>query len=151
MPDNNTTPTTETRITLCNTDITIRQPSKGTPTMKWGTTRYCHPIMVIVSNEPPATFKYYGSASDYSEHKDILSETDLIFALECIISDAISGTYDCAEFFNEFRYEDPCEGFKAWQGCIKSLYMLNETGISEEMLYDMDNELSEMEHLQGDD
>lgn len=138
------TPTIETRITLCGTDITIRQAFVGTPSTKWGTMRYYHPVTIIVSDTLPQTFDYYGSGSDYAKHKDMLSETNLMDALGCIVSDAIAGTYDCAEFFNEFGYEDPCEGLKAWQGCKKTLYMLNELGIAEDMLYDMSNELSEM-------
>ena len=140
----NTTPTIETCITLCDTDITIRQPFVGLPTTRWGAMRYCHPIAVIVSDVSDQLFEYYGNTKDYAEHKDILSETDLMDALECIISDAIAGTYDCTEFFNEFGYEDPCEGLKAWQGCKKTLYKINELGISEDMLYDMSNELPDM-------
>ena len=101
-------------------------------------------ITIIMPNRWRQTFDYYGSKRDYAEHKDILSETDLMNALECIISDAIAGTHDCAEFFNEFGYEDPREGLKAWQGCKKTLCMLNELGISDDMLYDMISELSEI-------
>jgi hypothetical protein len=75
----------------------------------------------------------------------MLSETGLMDALECIISDSIAGTYDCKEFFAEFGYEDSCEGIKTWQACVKTFEMLNGMGISEDTLYKMSNELSEME------
>lgn len=115
MSDNNTT-LIETHLTLCDTDMTITQESVGTPATKWGAMRYCHPVTIIVSDECPTTFDYYGSGHDYAKHKDILSKTDLMDALECIVSDAIAGTHDCAEFFNGFGYEDP-----ACPGCGKPL------------------------------
>lgn len=134
----------ETHITLCNMDITIRQESVGTPSTKWGAMRYCHPVTIIVPDKWRQTFDYYRSERDYAERKDMLSETGLMDALECIISDSIAGTYDCKEFFAEFGYEDPCEGIKAWQACVKMFEMLNVMGISEDMLYDMINELEDI-------
>lgn len=139
----NTTPP-EISTTLCNTDITIRQECAAHPSTTWGKMRYHHTIGIIIAGECPATFDYYTSVNDFQAHKDTLSETDLLTALECILGDAIAGTYDCKEFFAEFGYEDPCEGIKAWQGCVKTFEMLRSVGISEDVLYDMSNEIEDM-------
>jgi len=126
---NNTTPI-ETSIRIADADITI-----------WGAMRYCHLVTIIVDDACSETFDYHGSEADYIAHKDVLSEPDLIDALECITRDAISGTYDCAEFFSNFGCEDPCEGLKAWRGCVRTCDRLVNMGIAEDMFYDVLNEL----------
>lgn len=137
------TPPIETNVTLCSTDITLRQVSPGTPVYMWGSMRFRHTV-TIEANGVLTTFPYHTSTLNYVQHKDRLTETELFDVLECVISDAIAGTHDCKEFFAEFGYEDPCEGIKAWRACIKTFEMLNGMGIDEDMLCKMSNELADI-------
>jgi len=132
-----------TNIGFADIDITICHTSPGTTVMTWGAMRYRHPITIIVADRRSETFDYHGSEAGYIAHKDMLSELDIIDALECILNDAIAGTYNCAEFFNEFGYEDPCKGLKAWKECVRTSERLVNMGIAENMFYDMLNELNE--------
>ena len=133
---------TETTINLHDTEITIRQASAGKPSMAWGAMRYRHNVTIKINNVSKRV-SYHGSVNDYEAGKDRLTEDDLKYVLECVISDAIAGTHDCKEFFAEFGYEDPCEGLKTYKACLKTLSMFNDMGISEDMLYDISNKLNE--------
>ena len=147
MTQHNTTATdgtTERRITLCGTEFIIRQPSAGTTTEKWDAKRYKHTV-TIKANGTSKRFSFYGSVAEYEKGQDRISEDDLIYVLDCIISDAIYGSYSCEEFFDELGYENSCEGIKAYRGCKDTFRRLDDMGIVEEDLYNMSNELREME------
>jgi UDP-N-acetylmuramoylalanine-D-glutamate ligase len=133
---------TETKINLCGIEITLRQVTAGLPAMIWDAMRYRHNVTIEI-NDISKHFDYHGSVNDYNEGKDRLSKEELKDVLECVISDAIAGVYDCKEFFAEFGYDDPCEGLKAYKACLKTLSEFNDMGISEDMLYEMSNELNE--------
>lgn len=133
---------TETTLTLCDTEIIIRQDTAGMPVMVWDAMRYRHSVTVEINNVSEQ-FDYHGSVTDYEAGKDRLPEKELKNVLECVISDAIGGTYDCKEFFSIYGGDDPCEGLKTYKACIKTLSMLKDMGITEDMLYYMSNELNE--------
>ena len=145
--NNNTTKqnrtATERRITLSGTEFIIRQPSTGKTATKWGATRYQHTI-TIKANDVSKRFSFYGSVDGYEKGKDQLSKSDLVYVLDCVISDAIAGAYTCKDFFAEFRYEDPCVCIEAYRGCKDAFRTLDDMGICEEDLYEIENELREM-------
>jgi len=142
-PEQTSTPT-ETRTVLCGTEFIIRQTSDGTPIMKWGDMRYKH-IVTIKANDTSKRFSFYGSVVDYQKNKCRLTEDDLINVLECILSDGIAGTMECKNFFDEFGYEDPCEGIKAYKACKDTLRRLGDMELTEDALYNMVNALHDME------
>ena len=133
---------TETKINLCGIEITLRQVTAGLPVMVWDAMRYRHNVTIKINNVSKH-FDYHGCVNDYEAGEDRLSKEELKDVLECVISDAIAGVYDCKEFFAEFGYDDPCEGLKAYKACLKTLSEFNDMGISEDMLYEMSNELNE--------
>lgn len=136
---------TETTINLCGTEFIIRQPSAGKTATKWGAKRYQH-IVTIKANDTSKRFSFYGSEADYENNKNRLTEEDLLYVLESAVADAIAGTYECKDFFAEFGYsDDPCEGIKAYKGCKDTLRRLDDMGITEDELYDIETELNEME------
>ena len=134
---------TETNIRLADTDIQMRA-NAGESVTKWKDTRYRYDIEIMIDGAV-STFNYYGSAFDYLKGKDALSRGDLIDALENIVSDAILGTYNCEEFFDEIGYDDPCEGIKAYKGCVKTLKTLNDMGVCDNTLYEISDALQEMD------
>ena len=91
------------------------------------------------------SFDYYGSAFDAGNNKKILPDDDLLNALECIISDAISGTYSFEEFCDEFGYdEDSRSAERIHKACIDTLNRVNTLGISENDLYEIVNDINEV-------
>jgi len=139
---NTTTEPHVTSIYLCGTQITIREMSPGVPVDRWGAMRYKHTV-TIEANNVIRSFVYHGSINDCAAGKDRLSDDDLKNCLKCVISDGISGYYDCKEFFAEFGYDDPCEGIKAYRACKRTAEKLYSMGWSEDILYDIHNQLTE--------
>ena len=72
------------------------------------------------------------------------NEQDLIESFFFFVSDAVYGTYELDEFFNEFGYEKISEGLKAFNGC-RSAYnkMLRLLG-DKKKIFDLCNELSDI-------
>ena len=148
MTQHNTTATdgtTEIRITLCGTEFIIRQPTAGKTAEKWGARRYQHTV-TIKANDTSKRFSFYGSINDYENNKNKLSGEDLLYVLGAILDDGIYGSYTCEEFFAECGYENPCEGLKAYRGCKDTFRRLDDMGIVIEDLYEMSNEIHELEN-----
>jgi hypothetical protein len=135
---------TETILNLCDIDIAIRQASKGREVYLWNAYRYRHTI-TIKANGISKRFSFHGSIHDYQNCKDRLNKEDLIYVLECVISDGITGLMDCKEFFVEFGYDDPCEGLKTLKACQSTLQRLEQMGLNEDMLYELSEDIREIE------
>ena len=112
-------------------------------------------------------FLYHGSVVDYQADKQDLSDSDLLYAYKCIISDAYSiveTSNDKSEFLTYYGYiDEPMiaqydkryaqevltdtefkqyqEGIKAWNGCKEAYNRLNK---SDDELVDILNELQEL-------
>ena len=112
-------------------------------------------------------FQFYGSVVDYQNDKQTLSDSELLYAYRCIISDAYcieEVGNDKNEFLTMFGYLDPeyvnipnrdleCtlsdeameqyeNGITAWYGCKLTNKRLNK---SDDVLCDILNELDELE------
>jgi hypothetical protein len=89
-------------------------------------------------------FDFYGSANDASQHITEMEDQDLKGALECIVSDAISGSYTFEEFCSEFGYdEDSRTAERIHNACKDSLSKMECLGFSLDDLYELSNELNQ--------
>jgi hypothetical protein len=89
-------------------------------------------------------FDYYGSSHDAGNQKTVLTDGDLLDALECIISDALSGVYTFDEFCSEFGYdEDSRRAEKIHKACIDTYARVSALGISEDEMYVIINDINE--------
>jgi hypothetical protein len=112
-------------------------------------------------------FLYHGSAFDYKENKQTLSDSDLLYAYKCIISDAyciVETENDKSEFLTSFGFiDEPMvaqydkryaqevlsdtefkqyqEGIKCWNGCKETHKRLNK---SDDELAEILNELQDL-------
>lgn len=90
------------------------------------------------------SFDFYGSASDAGKHKTVMSEDELLNALECIISDALSGIYSFEEFCAELGYdEDSRRAEKIHKACIDTYNRVSALGISDDEMYSIVNDINE--------
>jgi len=95
------------------------------------------------------SFNYHGSHDDWQKNKTRLDDEDLLFALRAFLDDSMSGTMDFEEFCSEFGYEcyEPPESTRAkriHRAVQDANEKANDLGISDDEVYDMFNELSEM-------
>jgi hypothetical protein len=74
--------------------------------------------VTVKHNGEKCSFKYHTSINDFAQGKDEMSESDLLNALDCLISDAIAGEMDFYNFCNEFGYDfDSRKAEKVWKAC----------------------------------
>lgn len=117
----------------------------GFPNDKRDTNPHGHFKIHLTTENGSDSFDYYGSAFDARNNKKILPADDLLNALECIISDAIAGTYSFEEFCDEFGYdEDSRSAERIHKACIDTFNRVNTLGISENDLYEIVNDINEV-------
>jgi len=129
----------------------------------WGRTSFQFDILFGRFQTP---FKFYGSVVDYQANKQDLSDSELLFAYRCIISDAYcivevgNSKNEFLEMFgyldSEYRGEHPQQleyilsdeefkqyenGLTAWDGCKDSYKRLNK---SDDELAEILDELQEL-------
>ena len=77
---------------------------------------------------------------------DFEKEYDVLNALYCFVSDAISGLYSFDEFCGEFGYDtDSRKAEKVYKACKRAYAKFERvSGFSENEMYDFINELSEI-------
>jgi hypothetical protein len=93
-------------------------------------------------------FSFYTSTDDYIHGRTRISHKELLDVFRCILEDGIAGDMECDQFFSEFGYTD-CTGIKVWQECQKTRDKIRDLGFSIEGLYNMVNELNEIEEKEG--
>ena len=90
------------------------------------------------------SFDFYGSAFNAGKNKTVMNDDDLKNALECIISDALSGIYSFEEFCSEFGYdEDSRRADRAHKACEDTYNRIVALGISEDEMYAIVNDINE--------
>ena len=115
--------------------------SMGAPKKNWGKIRYKHIVIVRRKEYPPQKFDFWSSVVDFAAGKNTLDDAGLKDALECFVSDAISGDMDIAEFRSEFGYEKVPESTKAHKMCVKTKAQFEALGIDIDELYELGNML----------
>jgi hypothetical protein len=74
--------------------------------------------VTVKHNGEKCSFKYHTSIHDFAQGKDEMSESDLINALDCFISDSLAGEQSFYEFCREFGYdEDSRKAEKIHKAC----------------------------------
>lgn len=93
------------------------------------------------------SFHFYGSINDFNNHKNELSESDLIWAVYCIFLDATSyiNAVDILDFRNEFGYKDSKETRRVYNACKKQANNLNGLGFSDDDIFEMCNALRDLQ------
>ena len=73
-------------------------------------------------------------------------EYDVLNALYCFVSDAISGLYSFDEFCGEYGYDsDSRKAEKIWRACKRSYEKFSRvSGMTDDEMYDFINELAEI-------
>lgn len=91
-------------------------------------------------NRKRTYFKFWASMMN----PELRSHYDVLNALYCFVSDAVSGLDSFEDFCSTFGYDkDSRLAYQTWQGCQRSsVKALRVLGISRSELYDFLNELS---------
>jgi hypothetical protein len=136
--------TTTTINGLNNVPVKISASLIGTTSEFMGQPTYKHRVTVSTEGNR-ASFVYHTSINDYNQGKDEMDERDLIFALDCFISDAIAGEMDLYNFCNEFGYDyDSRKAGKVWRACQRATGKANRLFPD---LYDMANHVRETQNV----
>lgn len=97
-----------------------------------------HKITVVnLETKKRLSFEFWNS----NAIGEIKTESDLIEAFECFLSDACAAKESVEDFCNEFGYELK-EGRNIYNACVKSLNKYDRV-LSEYDIYDFINELNE--------
>lgn len=88
------------------------------------------------------SFKFWASMMS----PELRTRYDVLNALHCFVSDAVSGLDSFNDFCGNFGYEtDSRTAYKTWKACQRSAdKALRVLGVSRSELYDFLNELSEI-------
>lgn len=96
----------------------------------------------VIGNSAKCSFDFYGSNVDYYQGKTELSESDIVGAFDCFLSDSLAAIEDFDSFCSEFGYDsDSRKAYKIYKECAKSLEKAQK--IIEGDLYDFVNEFRE--------
>lgn len=89
------------------------------------------------------SFEYGVSIHDTKQLKPkmVLTDQDHVFALYCVIGDAISGIMPFKEFQSEYGYSDCCEAHKIWKLCQNSAMKIMRLNLGD--LYEISNFIQE--------
>ena len=129
-------------------NLKIKSEFQGGKAAPWNNnslpTNYNHHVITVTNmdDDTSASFDFWASQM----RPEIQSENDLLGALDCFLSDAISGEMDLNEFYREFYYgtDDIEEATKTHKACQKAfenaLYVIGDT----ETIYSMANEIREL-------
>jgi hypothetical protein len=104
---------------------------------------YKHRVSVYnVDNRKRTSFKFWASVMN----PELRSRYEVLNALYCFVSDAVSGLDSFEDFCSNFGYDpDSRSAYKIWQICqLSSVKALRVLGVSRSELYDFLNELSEI-------
>jgi hypothetical protein len=95
-----------------------------------------------VDNRKRTSFKFWASVMN----PELRSRYEVLNALYCFVSDAVSGLDSFEVFCSNFGYDpDSRSAYKIWQICQRStVKALRVLGVSRSELYDFLNELSEI-------
>ena len=128
-----------------NVTSTFIEWVKGFPGDKKDINYHGHFKINLSTESGSESFDYYGSANDAGKQKTMMSDEDLKGALECIISDGLSGLYSFDEFCAEFGYdEDSRRAEKIYNACKDTYDRLSALGINEDEMYVIVNDLNEV-------
>ena len=119
---------------------------KGFPCDKKDVNYHGHFKITLTTESGSDSFDFYGSAFDAGKNKTEMTDDDLMSALECIISDALTGIYSFEEFCSEFGYdEDSRSAERMHKACEDTYNRIVAIGISEDEMYEIVNDINESE------
>lgn len=124
-------------------NLTVKAVFKGDKTADWGngTTNNRNYKVTVTNTETSAKakFDFWSSIS----HPKLEKDYDVLNALYCFVSDAVSGDQTFEDFCGELGYDtDSISAKKTWKACKKQLEKLG--SIYDGDIYDLVNELSEV-------
>ena len=129
---------------ICSTTVNVSAIYKGDKKADWeGTTQNWNNHRVTVTTDNgKCSFEFWASIAK----PKIESESDLLGALSCFVSDAMSGKDSFEDFCSELGYDsDSRKAYKIFKACERS-YVKFERIIGDVDPYDFANEVNELEN-----
>lgn len=112
-----------------------------------GRKNYNHNKVTVknIDNGKSTTFDFWCSLL----RPELETESDLLDAFYCFVSDALLGWQSFVEFCNEMGYDsDSRKAEKIWKACEKNYNKFsNLTGYSLDMMYDFVNKLADISYV----
>ena len=86
------------------------------------------------------TFSFYGSAADQEQGRKTLNKKETLWALDCLIGDAVSGLLDLNQFGAEMGFPGDClKAIRIYNGAKRATAKLRDLGIEGDLLYEVSN------------
>lgn len=132
--------TTQGGIKTSYQHFTVSAVYLGNKTAPWTSNHYYNSRVTVYNRHTGkrTNFEFWGSLMQ----PELCTRYDLLNALYCFVSDAVSGNQDFADFCTEFGYkQDSIKAYRTWKACRQALLKLRR--ILDTDLYHFCNALAE--------